>query len=146
MGALLHPVTAAATCQSVIISEVQRMDFATLETSSSPKDITVNYDGSGYTGSGVVLIGSPSRGGYQLVGDPTCTVSLDIENISTGSANVTLDSFKGSYQNLTINSFPSSVLPAPGAGSVLYLGAKMTYQNVPEGPISPTFDLVVNYQ
>lgn len=140
----------ATTAHAQSISQTTQLNFATLtKPSSGSQNLTVSTS-NGVSGTGTVLIGTPVAGVYQITRGSlgTGTITIDIQNINSGSAAVTLNSFKGLWgNNTTINSFPTSGLtrPAGGGGTTLKLGATVTYtSSVPAGTvITPSFDIVL---
>ncbi len=143
----------ALKAQTVTITEQAQLDFAQLERpASGSQRITIDPTTGTYSGTGVVQIGTPARGQYKIKrtgGGGTTSCTIDIQNISSGNAAVTIDRFKGDYGGTFINSFPQSGLPRPGTGggTTLYLGARATYtSSVPVGTLTPSFDIVVTLQ
>lgn len=115
--------------------------------SSGSQTFTVSTAGA-TSGTGTRLYGTSSAGSYNITRGSlgNGTITLNIQNISTGSAAVTLGSFTGKWGNTTVASFPTSGLTRPGggAGTVLLLGATLTYTSaVSAGSLSPTFDIVL---
>jgi hypothetical protein len=146
-------VSPAFCAETVTITEVQQLKFATLaKPSSGSQAKTVPRDGSSPTGTGTILFGTWSRGQYTIKrggsgSSSSCTI--DIQNISSGNANLTIGTFLGNYNGSNVNSFPASGLarPATGAGTTLYLGATATYTSaVSIGTLTPSFDIVVTLQ
>lgn len=139
--------------ESITITEITQLEFGQLDIpSSGTQTIVINPSTGGYTGSGSVQKGSPSRGEYKIIlsGSGSSTSStIDIQNISSGSGNLTIDQFTGDYNGAFINSFPQSGLPKPSTapGTTLYLGATAQYSSgVGVGAIVPSFDIVVTLQ
>ena len=131
------------------ITEIQQLDFGILQTASAGSEsITVPRDGSAATGTGTVLSGTPARGQFTITGSAGTSIDIDIQNVSTGSSELTLDTFQGIYDGGNINVFPQGGLGVPGAGKTLYLGAKLTYTNlITDGStFNPSFDIVINYE
>ncbi|MES2906892.1 MAG: DUF4402 domain-containing protein [Pseudomonadota bacterium] len=146
-------LSAAFCAESITITEVQQFRFATLaKPGSGSQTLTVPRDGSAPTGTGAILYGTSSRGQYNIKrtgsgSSTTCTI--DIQNISSGNANLTIGSFLGNYNGSNINSFPASGLarPSNGTGTTLYLGATATYNSsIPKGTYTPSFDIAVTLQ
>lgn len=135
---------------TITITPVSDIDFAKPEVPSSPSsNLILPADGGNMTGTGTVIDGIPHRGQVNLFSTGgTSTISVDIQNISTGSGAVTLTNFTGIYDGIPISSFPQGALPLPGTGKTLYLGATLTYTNaVTDGlTLNPTFDLIVIYE
>ncbi len=137
---------------NISITEQVTMDFANLAIpSSGSENLNVPSSGGGATGTGTIVSGTTSRGQYKLkrTGNNPATINIDIQNITTGSSEITLDSFEGTYNGASIPAFPAGGLPEPGKGqgTPLYLGAKVTYSNlVAEGVGSMSFDLVVIFE
>ena len=144
----------ALAVESCTITEVTQVKFGTLQKpSSGSQTFIVRADGTAPGGTGTLLYGTSARGQYTLKktgsGGGFTTVTIDIQNISTGNANVSLSAFTGVYGGTTISSFPKSGLakPASGGGTTLYLGSTATYNSsVPTGSLTPSFDIVVTYQ
>lgn len=147
LGFLLHITPLHA---EIFISELDKLDFATLEIPTGGQNqITIPADGSGYSGGGTVLIGTPKRGQYLITGGrQQSTITIDVPNVVTGSPYIQLDRFRGQYGNRKINNFPVGNLQDPGpSGRILYLGARLRYnRNVIEGTYSPSFDIEVIYE
>lgn len=129
------------------------MSFARLDRpASGNQTIIINPTTGGYSGSGSVQSGTPSRGQYrvELSGSgSTTSATIDIQNVITGSSEVTLNNFTGDYGGSFINSFPAAGLakPATSPGTTLYLGATAQYTSaIPEGVLTPSFDIVVTLQ
>lgn len=143
--ASFHPVKA----QTITITEQTQLNFTILEKpASGSKNITINATTNGVSGTGTVLIGTPTRGQYSV----KCTgagcnpsATIDINNINSGNANLTISNFTGDYDGSALASFPQSGLAKPtGGGKTLYLGATATYNSsVPVGTLTPSFDIVV---
>ena len=143
---------AAFAAESVQITEQTEMNFAQVEIpTSGSKTIIINASTGAYSGTGTVQTGTPARGQYKLrlSGSGSSTSStIDVQNISSGNAAVTISTFTGNYNGAAI-SIPQSGLtkPAGGGGTTLYLGATATYtSSVPVGAITPSFDVVVTLQ
>lgn len=134
------------------ISEITRLDFATLEIPQhgAKRSLTVEPDG-GYHGSGEVISGTPQRGEYYIT-DPFSrrnqTISINIQNIDGDSPFITLGKFRGIYNNRRLNFFPAWNLQNPGIqGKSLYLGATVEYTNrIQEGIYHPSYDIVIIYE
>lgn len=146
-------VIPAAKASPLYISEVSRLDFAVLEIPSRGRrqHIEIPPDGRGYKGNGEVLSGMPQRGEYFITGPFTehpQTISINIENVVTGSSELQLDKFKGIYDNRHIGNFPVWGLPSPGAGGkTLFLGARLEYtSNIAEGTYHPSYNIVIVYE
>jgi hypothetical protein len=136
---------------NISISETTRMNWGTVGIPSSGSQyLTLSPSNSSVTGTGHVLLGTPSRGVYNIrgVGGGSTSITIDISNVSTGSSYLTLDSFTGIYSSVNINSFPSPTLPLPSpSGTPLYLGARATMtSSLSPGALHPTFDVVVIVQ
>ncbi len=135
---------------TITITPVANMDFAMPEVPASPSsNLILPADGGMVTGTGTIIDGIPHRGQVNLFSTAgVSTISIDIQNISTGSGAVTLSNFTGIYDGIPISSFPQGALPLPSAGKTLYLGATLTYTNaVTDGlTLNPTFDLIVIYE
>lgn len=149
---LLQPYAAHAV-EDCTISENVAFEFATLEKPSGSKTYVIDASGGADSGTGTLLYGATARGSYKLKksggGGGFTSVTIDIQNVSTGNANLTLTNFTGNYGGTAIASFPAAGLPKPasGGGTTLYLGATATYNgSVPIGALTPTFDIVVTYQ
>lgn len=145
---LWQPVCAYA---QITISEDIGMDFAVVAIPSSGSEyIEIPRDGGAETGTGTVVSGITSRGEYTITGTGSTTISIDIDSVSTGSSEITLDNFRGVYNNsVNIDSFPATGLANPtSGGKPLYLGARLTYtSSISDGSnFSPQFDIVVNYE
>jgi hypothetical protein len=146
-------ISPAFSVETVTITEVQQLKFATLaKPTSGSQAKTVPRDGSAPTGTGTILFGTWSRGQYTIKrsgsgSSSSCTI--DIQNISSGNANLTIGTFLGNYNGSNVNSFPASGLarPATGSGTTLFLGATATYNSsIPKGTYAPSFDIVVTLQ
>ncbi len=141
------PAWAAFT---VSAAETTRMDFGTIaKPASGSQYLDLSAANSALTGTGSKLFGTASRGVYTLTkkgGGAGTSMTLDISNVSTGSAALTFSNFIGIYQGITISSFPSSPqsLPATAPGTPFYLGVRETVTSaIGVGALSPTFDLVI---
>lgn len=137
------------SCAAVTVIETSQLSFGMLEIPvSGVADITIDQDSGMATGSGLLLQGSSSRGQYLLSSTESSGVmTIDIQNVSTGSSALTLSQFKGRYGNQPINNFPASSLAAPNTGTTLNVGAKLTYSSaVLEQSYNMHFDIVVNYE
>ncbi len=113
--------------------------------SSGSHTFTVSTSG-GTSGSGVSLGGTIGNAQVNIkrTGNPPGTISLNILNVNTGNANLTLTSFTGLYGATSIASFPRGALadPGTGGGTVLKIGATATYNSsVPTAALTPTFDI-----
>ena len=139
---------------SVYITEIDRLNFALLEIPSggSKHRIIIPASGGAHHGNGVVLMGMPRRGEYFITSpfdsDARRTISIDIQNISTGSPALKLRKFKGIYGSRNIESFPAWGLSNPGkGGKTLYLGASLVYKSaVEERVYHPSFDIIIIYE
>lgn len=146
---LLTGLSVVGAAHAQTITQSTQLNFATLtKPSSGSQNLTVSTS-NGVSGTGTVLIGTPVAGVYQITRGSlgNSTITLDIQNISSGSAYVTLSAFTGLWGNTTLNSFPASGLTRPrgGAGTTLKVGATVTYtSSVPAGTvITPSFDIVL---
>ena len=144
---------AAPPPESVAITEKDQLDFAQLSIpTAGSENIIINPTTGGFSGTGSVQIGTPTRGKYKLrlSGSGSSTsATIDIQNISSGSSAVTISNFTGYYGGSSIGSLPQSGLSKPliGVGTTLYLGATATYtSSVPATTLVPTFDIVVTLQ
>lgn len=130
-------------------STVTNLAFGSLQIPTTSHYITIPSDGSTPTGNYIPIHNNFSNGQYLLIGDPATdnSLSLDIQNITTGSASLTLSNFTGIYDGTTITSFPVSGLTTPdNNGLTLYLGATLTYLNsIAEGSYSMSFTIVINF-
>ncbi|HVY12527.1 MAG TPA: DUF4402 domain-containing protein, partial [Alphaproteobacteria bacterium] len=143
-----------ALADNIHVQEVERLGWGTVGIPPSGSASIAISPGSGATsGSGKIIYGTPSRGKYliRLSGGghgghfSQNTISLDIDDVRTGSRHFSIQNFKGIYGSYLIPSFPSPTLPSPaqGQGSPLYLGATLTVdQAVREGDYSPSFDII----
>lgn len=134
---------------AVTVAETSQLSFGMLEIPvSGVADITIDQDSGVATGSGSQLRGNSSPGQYLLSStENSGVVTIDIQNISTGSSALTLSQFKGRYGSQAINSFPASNLAVPNTGTILNVGAKLTYSAaVLEQAYNMHFDIVVNYE
>lgn len=144
----------ALAAESCTITENTTLAFGGLQKPGSGSETyTIPADGGSPTGTGTLLYGTPIRGKYTLKktgsGGGFTSITIDIQNVSTGNANVTLGSFTGDYNGSAVASFPATGLakPATGAGTTHYLGATATYNSsAPVGSLTPSFDIVVTYQ
>ena len=154
---ILFCLCASSTAYAVedeITTQVTQLKWPTLgKPASGSRTYIIHADGTADTGTGTKLYGTSSRGQYTLTksgnGGGVHSITIDIQNINSGNANVTLSNFTGVYNGITITSFPRSGLPKPvnGAGTTLYLGATATYTgSVPVGGLTPSFNIVVTYQ
>lgn len=155
---LTAPVFAA--CQAndtATATEVRKLAIEVLQVPPSGSQTCVVAGTSGANScsgasTGTKIYGTIASGRYQLVRDNTegttaCTITIDVQNISSGNANVTLGSITGTYAGTALSGSPPwSGLARPGAGRTLYLGATATYNSsVPVGTLAPSFDIVVTY-
>lgn len=145
--ALSLPTTSHAF---LTLTETTPLSFGILATPTrSNSRIIVNRDGGAPTGTAIIISDTTNRGEYLIRSFfNTQKISLDIQNINTGSSALTLDQFKGRYGTKAINSFPKGRLDNPGSsGTPLYLGARLQFTNaVQEQTYNMTFDIVVNYE
>lgn len=130
------------------ITENTQLDFGTLAKPAAGSETFTITTSNTTSGTGTLLFGTSSRGSYQITRGAfsSSPVELDIQNVNTGSAALTLDGFTGSWGGTTINSFPASGLTAPntGIGTTLLLGATATYTSaITNGTLTPTFDIVL---
>jgi hypothetical protein len=140
---------ASPSYATVTINEDASLSFGTLEIPNSTKNIIIDRDGGMPTGTATLLIdNTTSRGEYTLTGsDFHPSISIDIQNVSTGSPELTLNNFKGKYGAVNIDSFPVGGLTLPGLGTTLYLGATLEFTSqVNVQSYNMSFDLVVNYE
>lgn len=158
---LIHSFTKALLClfllavslgaradDTVTISETTRMNFGTIAIpASGTQYLALSPSNSALTGSGDKLFGIPSRGAYRLVGSGTglASITIDVMNVASNSAALTLDDFKGVYNGNAMANLPSSPQSFPAAsGTLLYLGARETVSAaMTAGALTPTFDIVV---
>ncbi|MGB9151814.1 MAG: DUF4402 domain-containing protein [Alphaproteobacteria bacterium] len=133
---------------SVMISEVTRMDFGTIAIPfSGSQSLALNPANSNETGTGNRLSEMPSRGVYLLKshGHDRDSMTIDIGGVETNSPHLKLDDFTGIYDNRLIAHFPSPAVGVPGnAGTKLYLGATETVtSSMRPGAPNPSFDITV---
>lgn len=135
------------------INSVSSLDFAVLSIpQSTPENIRISADGSGYTGTGTILSGTPHRGHFTVDIDQDgdiSTFSINITNINAPSAEISLNDFHGVYDGISISSFPAGGLPSATFGSPksLYLGANLTYSpHVVDGSTTVSYDLSVIFE
>jgi hypothetical protein len=133
---------------TVTISETTRMSFGTIAIpASGTQYLALSPSNSALTGTGDKLFGIPGRGAYRLVGSGTglASITIDVMNVTSNSAALTLDNFNGIYNGNTMASLPSSPQSFPSAsGTSLYLGARETVSAaMTAGALTPTFDIVV---
>ncbi|MCP5246902.1 MAG: DUF4402 domain-containing protein [Burkholderiales bacterium] len=139
--------------ENISITEQTQLSFAQLEIPvSGSETITIDPGTGSYSGTGTVQIGVPTAGSYKIKrsgNGPSTSCTIDIQNINSGDAALTINNFTGVYDTTTIASFPRSELPKPsgGQGTTLYLGATAQYtSSVPTGTLTPSFDIVVTLQ
>lgn len=145
---LLRLVTLASDSTATItIAEIVPMSFGVLTIPVSSSYVIVSENGAALSGNAIVINDTSSRGQYTVTGTVSQTISIDIQNISTGSSALTLDSFKGVLAGQAISSFPITTLSLPAnVGQTLYLGARLQFTPaVTEQTYTMTFDLVINY-
>jgi hypothetical protein len=150
---LLAMPTKTAWAQSISIQETQSLTYPTLATTSSSVNFTINPLNSSTSGNAQVIAGVASRGQYTLSltsgGNPV-SISIDISNVSTGSAGLTLNNFTGYYKSTMIASFPSSTLSLPAlspSSTPLYIGATLTANStVTVGTYNGSFSITVFVQ
>ncbi len=133
----------------VTIREVSTLSFGMLEIPASGSTvITIDYDSGLTSGTATLVHNSTSRGQYLLSSDMASeTVTLDIQNISTGASSLRLENFKGRYNGQVIDHFPTSALSVPQSGALLNLGASLTFSSALSEQSYPiNFDIVVNYE
>lgn len=135
---------------TIRITEVERMNWGTIAIpASGTQYVELSPVNQTVKGTGTVLFGMPRRGVYKLssAGDECAAVTIDIANVSTGSANLKLDHFQGVYSSIHIKDFPSPTLPTPtkdSGGTLLYLGARATVGSaMAANNLLPTFDINV---
>lgn len=148
----LCPLTARAI-ESVTISQVTQLQFGALsKPAAGSQTYTIPANGGAATGTGTLLFGTVMRGQYTLkakgTGGGFTSYTIDIQNIVSGNANLTINAFTGDYNGTAIASFPRTGLPkASVAGTTLYLGATASYNSsIPIATIAPSFDIVVTLQ
>lgn len=147
---LLQPILGWAligTVSAQTLSETNQLAFGALEIPAAGS-VTATLSATGtYSGTAVRLYGTTSRGRYSITRGTlgTGTITLDIQNISTGNPNVTLSNFTGRWGATNIATFPRSGLARPAiAGTVLQLGATLTFNNsVSVTALTPSFDIVL---
>lgn len=110
--------SAGLAIESCTITEVTPLTFGTLQKpASGSQTFTIRANGLGPTGTGTLLYGTTSRGEYTLrrtgVGGGFTSVTIDIQNISSGDPNLTLSTFTGRYGLNPIASFPEAGLNPP---------------------------------
>jgi len=134
---------------AVTIVEITPLSFGMLQLpSSGSNNITIDYDSGASTGTATVIHDNATRGQYMFENsDSEGLMTIDIQNINTGSSAITLTDFKGRYKGQVINSFPVSGLSIPKARAILNLGATLTFTSaVAEDAYVMGFDIVVNYE
>lgn len=160
-GLCLFPVSPVfAACQAndtATATEVRKLAIGVLQIPASGSETCIVAGTSGANScsgasTGTKIYGTIASGRYQLVRDNTegttaCTITIDVQNISSGNANVTLGNVTGTYAGTAlVGSPPWSGLARPATGRTLYLGMTATYDNnVPVGTLAPSFDIVVTY-
>ena len=110
---------AAYAEDTVTITESTRMDFGTIAIPASGSQyLTLNPINSSISGTGDKLFGIANRGTYSLKssGNTSTSITIDVMNVSTNSASVTLDNFTGIYDGGAIANFPSSPLSPAASG------------------------------
>jgi hypothetical protein len=136
------------TINAQTITQTTQLQFGQLaKPASGSHNFTLNTT-NGTSGTGVLLSGTPLSGVYQITRGSfgPGTVTINVNNINSGNANLTLGSFTGDWGGTAIASFPRSGLsrPAGGPGTTLRLGATVTYtSSIPVGTITPSFDIVI---
>jgi len=131
------------------ISETQTMDFGTIETPTSNVVVEVTTAGSvgGSTTANHIDSSSVQEGIYSISGSALDTIDIS----ASDNANVPGMSFTaitGDYSGTTAGDLLAGITnqTAPGAGTDLEIGAKLTVLNtVSEGDYQPGFTITVNY-
>jgi hypothetical protein len=134
---------------SLTITELRPLSFGTLLLPGGSRTITVDCNGGAPSGSAEIVGSDASRGEYMISGDQGQSVTIDIDNISTGNGALTLtkNSFKGRYAGNAISSFPQSSLPDPAQGTPLYLGATLEVSSgLSEQSYHLYYDIIISYQ
>ena len=147
LAIILLPFAESLASSNVTISETTPLSFGTLYIPTSSTTISISETGT-IGGTATMFKDTSSNGIYQINGNGSNqSITIDIQNISTGNPALTLGSFRGNYGGRTINSFPSNNLPFPANnGTTLDLGATLSFnQNVSEQTYAMTFNIVVTY-
>lgn len=145
---LCAPYFAAAVVTSATTRD---LEFAVLSIPDSGSEY-IQVSGTAnnsYTGTGTVLVGTPNRALYtvQNTDNTAYSVDIDITNVSVSDSTVTLSNFTGRWRTTNIASFPASGLTLARTSTAnLFIGGRLTYTSAtPEGDVSMSFDIVVNY-
>lgn len=143
-----------AACQAgdtATATEVTKLNWAALQVPGGSTTYTVSGTGGADSGTGTKLYGATARGRYNVVRDNTegssCTITIDIVNVASGNANLTITGWTGNYNGSNlVGAPPWTGLARPVKGKTLYLGATATYNgSVPVGALTPSFDIQVTY-
>lgn len=146
---LLMAHASYADSATVTISEITPLSFGVLEIPSGTTSITINANGSAPSGNANMISNTSSRAQFNVTGNKrNQEVTLDIQNINTGSSALTLSKFKAIFGSQVINNFPISNVSSPESnGTTLYLGATLTFnQNLQARFYNMSYDLVINYE
>jgi hypothetical protein len=129
---------------------ITTLKFGTLQKPSSGSQTYIISATGAVSGTGTKLYGVTGNAQVQLkrTGTPARTISIDIQNVNTGDANLTLTNFTGRYKTTNIASFPVGAMADPGTTSAtLKIGATATYNSsVPIGSLTPSFDIVAIFE
>lgn len=135
---------------TITITENTPINFGTVQIpDTGSQHIIISPDGSAYSGTGEVLAGVPIRGEFTVTGDANAAVSIDINNIASGSSEVTFDQIKIVYNDgAVLEAFPASVTLSNEGSATLYLGGRITFtNNISVGEeIVPSYTLVIDYE
>jgi hypothetical protein len=151
-AATISPARAACT-PTCAVTETTKINWGTLQKPSSGSvTYVVHSDGSADSGTATLLYGTPTRGQYTLTrtgGTSGCSsTTVDVQNVSTGDAGVTLGSWKGTILAAE-NSLPYTLngqYPST-SGTTAYLGATATItSSATNHQLSPSFDIVCTIQ
>lgn len=138
-------IALANNVYAVTIVQNQSMDFATLLVPTSGSEYIIIQENNGSAvGTGTVILGTTRRGEFTVTGDNNSGVfTLNIDSVVTGSSDITLNSFRATYNGTLVTQYPSQPLPQSTSPKNLYLGAKLTYNNsVTSGVKNVTFRIV----
>jgi hypothetical protein len=143
---ILNVAPSSALAQS--LTQTRQFTFAGMQIPAAGSvQATLSATGA-YSGTAVRLYGTRTSGAYRITRGTlgTSTITLNVTNAVSGNPNVTLSNFTGRWGTTNIATFPRSGLtrPATGAGTILQVGGRLTYNSsVTPGPLTITFDIVL---
>lgn len=149
-NALNYTVTAAIEIVNPIrMSEVQPLNFASIEQPQSQVVVHVTTNGGVGNNTTADMAGSPSAGIFTITGSDTQSISIMAKDASTVNG-MAFTAVTGLYDDASDQDLiaGASSLAAPGsAGRQLALGAELTIQpNIAIGQYAPELQLEISYE